>query len=157
MSGFEDFLSSQAAPQAAGATTAPTDALAPPDDFGAFMAKAKGEQNASSTMAAAQATTVANAHSGVSATQASQNTQIGKQIGLPAAVVQTDPTQFQAQAKAQQNSAIVAQNPVLAQWVAANPDGAHIAQDEYDKLGTIEKMWGEAKDFGFGLLKGAGW
>ena len=156
MSGFEDFLSSQAAPQAAGATTAPTDALAPPDDFGAFMAKAKGEQNASSTMAAAQATTVANAHSGVSATQASQNTQIGKQIGLPAAVVQTDPTQFQAQAKAQQNSAIVAQNPVLAQWVAANPDGAHIAQDEYDKLGTIEKMWGEAKDFGFGLLKGVG-
>lgn len=156
MSGFEDFLSAQATPQAAGAATAPTDALAPPDGFEDFLSKAKGAQGTSNTLAAAQAATVANAHSGVSAAQASQNTQIGKQVGLPAAVVQTDPPQFQAQAKAQQNTAIVAQNPVLAQWVAANPDGAHIAQDEFDKLGAIEKMWGESKDFGFGLLKGVG-
>lgn len=148
---FESFLT-QEAPKA---TAPPADALAPPDDFGKFLAKAKGEQD-TSTVQAAQATSVANVHTGVGADQAGQAAQVGREIGVPQAAVETDPATYQAQAKAQRNAAVVAGNPVLAKWVAANPDSARIAQDEYDKLSSVEKMWDETKNAGYGVIQQLG-
>jgi hypothetical protein len=133
---FEDFLSSEAekAPNPTGAIA--PDALTPPNDFATFLARSKGE-----TTQAAQAVSVANAHSGISAQQAGQAAQTGRQLGLPQTAVETDPQVFQAQAKAKANTELLASNPVLAQWVAANPDSARIAQDEYDKLSSVEQLW----------------
>lgn len=158
MSGFEDFLSAQAnaTPSAAPAALAPpADAMSPPDDFGKFLAKVKGGQDAG-TLQAAQATAVANVHSGISADQAGQAAKTGRELGLPQTAVETDPQAFQAQAKAQANASVLATNPVLAQWVAANPDSARIAQDEYEKLSSVEKMWQETKNAGYGTIQALG-
>ncbi len=104
----------------------------------------------------AQAVSVANAHSGISAATAGQSAQTARQLGVPQAAVETDPAAYATQAKANQNAALVASNPVLAKWVAANPDSARIAQDEYDKLGSIEKMWDQTQGAGYALVQQLG-
>jgi hypothetical protein len=104
----------------------------------------------------AQAVSVANAHSGITAQTAGQSAQTARQLGVPQAAVETDPATYASQALAQKNAAVVGANPVLAKWVAANPDSARIAQDEYDKLGAIEKMWDQGKDAGYALVQQLG-
>lgn len=161
MSGFEDFLQQSVTPQAPAAPSAPpslganTDALSPPDDFGKFLAKVKGEQD-TSTVQQAQATSVANAHSGISADAAGQAAKTGRELGVPQAAVETDIPTYQATAKAQKNAGILSTNPVLAKWVAANPDSARIAQDEYEKLGAVEKLWDTSKDTAYTGLQSLG-
>lgn len=147
MSDFETFLS-----QNAGQATQPKpDALQPPDDFANFLAKAKGEQQAS-TLQQAQATTVVNAQQ--STEQAAQAAKLAPKVGLPQAAVETDLPRYQQQALAEKNTAILNDNPVLAKWVVANPDSARVAQDEYDKLSGIEKLWHGAQDAAMAGAKG---
>ena len=105
-------------------------------------------------VAHAQAVSASNAYtdSGV----AGKSAVIGRQIGLPQSAVETDLPNYTTQAKIQKNSAILSDNPVLARWVAAQPDAARIAQNEYDKLSTIEKAWNGTKQLGYGAVQGLG-
>lgn len=148
---FEDFLRSQA--------NAPSDALAPPGDFGAFLTKIKGEQH-SQVVDTAKAVTTANANAGITPDVAGQAIQTGRELGVPQAAVEADPATFKAQAEAKGNNKILSTNPVLARWIAANPAASRIAQDDYANMGGIEnvlKEWkGPEPTFGSvasGLLK----
>lgn len=150
---FEDFLTQQKNPQTTDALTPPsTPGLgAAPDQFEAFLRKAQGA-NSEATVQSAQAATVANASQ--SADLAAQAAPVSRKLGVPQAAIETDLPRFQQQVKMQDNAAFLAQNPVLAKWVAANPDSARIAQDEYDKMSAAEKLWTGTKDTGYAALQG---
>jgi hypothetical protein len=81
-----------------------------------------------------------------SATTAAEAARLAPQVGMPQTAVETDLPRFQAQARAQRNADLVGQHPMLAAWVAANPDSARVAQEEFEKLGALEKMWTASKD-----------
>lgn len=142
MSDFESFLQQEKNPQTTDALSPPSSATpglgATPDKFEAFLRQAKGEQDGA-TVQAAQATTVANASQ--SAANAASAAPVARQLGVPQAAIETDLPRYQQQVKVQDNTALLSQNPVLAKWVAANPDSARIAQDEYDKMSAVEKLW----------------
>jgi Large polyvalent protein associated domain 22 len=152
MDDFESFLrdnvskapgaSPLAPPPAAPAMQAPMGQPAG-GGFEAFLQQAKGAMH-EQTLEQAQTTAVVN--SSQSADTAAAAAKVAPKVGLPQAVIETDLPRYQAQAKAQENSALLAQNPVLARWVASNPDSARVAQDEYDKLSTVEKMWSRTKE-----------
>jgi len=92
----------------------------------------------------AKRTAVANAPR--SAQEAATAAQLSPQVGLPQSVVETDIPRFQTQARAQRNADLVGQHPMLAAWVAANPDSARVAQEEFEKLGALEKLWTVTRD-----------
>jgi hypothetical protein len=102
-----------------------------PDDFADAIIVNRGD--------AARRTAVANAPR--SAQEAATAAQLAPQVGLPQAVVESDIPRFQTQARAQRNADLVGQHPMLAAWVAANPDSARVAQEEFDKLGKLEQLW----------------
>ena len=148
---FASFLQSQGTPKpdasqtqtdVAGPTPTPAPALA--DPFQKFLMQAKGQQD---TLAAAAQTTVANAST--PAATAGKAAQVGRQLGVPQQAVETNLPSFEQQAKIKQNTDLLEQNPVLAKWVAANPDAARVAQDEYGNLSTIEKLWDGSKDIAY--------
>lgn len=66
---------------------------------------------------------------------------VAPQVGLPASLVEHDLPSFEQQAQTQRNAAIVGSNPVLQSWLAANPESARIAKDDFDKLDGISKAW----------------
>lgn len=76
---------------------------------------------------------------GTNPEQAAQGVKLARQVQLPVAAVETDPRWFQDQATAQKNSQIVSSNPAVARWVAANPDGARVANDDFENLSAIGK------------------
>lgn len=67
--------------------------------------------------------------------------QLAPQVGVPAAAVEQDLPAFEQQAQTQRNAAIVSRNPVLAGWLAANPESARIAKDDFDKLDVLSKAF----------------
>jgi hypothetical protein len=154
MAGFDPLQSDQE-----DATQAPTGALAAPStppqapeptsSFEAFLRSSKAQDP---VLQQAKVNTLAN--STQSATTAQAAAPVGRQLGLPQAAVEADLPRFQQQALADKNNATLTQNPVLAAWVAANPDSARVAQDEYDKLGSIEKLWEGTKGVGYAALQG---
>lgn len=65
--------------------------------------------------------------------------QLAPQVGVPAPAVEANLPTYEQQAQLQQNRQIMQGNPVLAQWIAANPPAARIAQDDFDKLDMLSK------------------
>ena len=88
----------------------------------------------------AKATVTANAYSDISPEVAARSARIAKELGIPQQAVETDPNNFEKQAVVNKNNALVEANPILARWVEGNPDSARIAQNEFDKLGVLEKL-----------------
>lgn len=129
---------------------APAEPPLPPSTFADFVK----QTTADDTLQRARTTTVVN--TGTNAETAAQAAKLAPQVGLPQATVETDVPRFQAQVKTQQNTALLDQNPLLAKWVAANPDGARVAQDEYDKLDALSKVWKQGNDLALELFKGMG-
>lgn len=119
---FESFLKDQAAPK--------PPASAPADPFEQFMAQAKGAQDS-----AAQGTVISNM--GIDGAAAGKAARIGQQLGMPQQAVETDLPHYSAQAQAKQNSDLLTENPVLSDWVAANPDAARIANDDMHNLKSV--------------------
>jgi hypothetical protein len=107
------------------------------DPFESFLKQQKQFQQEQTTTTA-QAVTIANA--GTSPDAAGRAAKIAPQIGVPQAAIETDLPRFEAQAQAQTNAQHMVDNPFLAQWVAANPDSARVAQDDFDKLDLISKV-----------------
>lgn len=136
MTDFADFLKSD-----------DQTALQPASDFGSFLA---GEKQR--TLQQAQAVTAGNATQ--SAATAASAAKLVPQVGLPQAAIETDLPRFQQQATQQKNSSILSDSPVLASWVAAHPDSARVAQEEYDKLSGVEKLWKDLPDYAMAPLKG---
>lgn len=133
-------------------TPQPAAAVAP-DSFETFLRRAKGQQ-AADELQQAQAATVANSQA--SAATAGQAARVAREIDLPQAAVETDLPMYQQRALAQRNARVLEQNPIVARWVAANPDSARVAQDEYEQLGMIERRWQDTKGLGYAALQGLG-
>lgn len=173
---FAEFLRQQkdqanAAPSAPSlptdATQAPAPAPAPslapqsqatgaPNDFASFLRQQQAQQKqATEEQARAVSIGAAQADPNVAAEAA----KTGRDLNLPQTVVEADPERFKQQALIKKNTDLVASNPVLAQWIAANPESARIARDEYDKLGFFEKRWSNLGDLSmsFGQGLGASW
>lgn len=164
---FESFLRQQKQPLTVGpaplgpsaaempvapAAPAPGAAVAP-DSFETFLRRSKAQQSADD-LQQAQATTVANSQS--SAAAAGQAAKVSREIDVPQAAVETDLPGFQQRALAQRNARVLEQNPIVARWVAANPDSARVAQEEYEQLGAIEQRWQDTKGLGYAALQGLG-
>jgi|GEM_PF-1508687 len=66
-------------------------------------------------------------------------------VGAPASVVEANLPSYQQQAALAANRVRLDGNPVLAQWVAANPQSARIAKDDFDQLNIVSKSWGALK------------
>lgn len=107
------------------------------DPFESFLKEQKQLQQ-DQTTTSAQAVTIGNA--GTNADAAGRAASLAPKIGVPQAAIETDLPRFEAQAQAQSNAQHMVDNPFLAQWVAANPDSARVAQDDFDKLGMISKI-----------------
>lgn len=157
---FEDFLRQE---KERGPLTAPPAELTPvasavnapaaPQSFEAFLRQIKGERD-SIDMTQAQAATQANALQ--SSATAAAAAPIARELGVPQSAVETDLPLHQQKALAQRNAKVLDSNPIVARWVAANPDSARIAQDEYEQLGAIEKLWQGTKGIGYAGLQGLG-
>ena len=117
------------------ALSAPTIAPKPKSepDYDDLASQVIGRSNS-----AAQAVVMSNLNSNPQA--AGRAAQVGKQIGLPQAAVETDLPAYEAQAQAQKNSAIVAGNQTLADWTANHPDHARIAGDDYHNLDSVASV-----------------
>ncbi len=159
MSTFAEFLREERMrsgdPMRTEAVTPPSDALSPPDDgsFRSFLRQVKTDTQ-SRDLLQAQAGAVVN--STQSTATAAAAAPLSRELGLPQAAIETDLPRYQQQAKAQRNASVMASNPVLAAWAAANPDSARVAQDEFDKLGAIEQLWSGTKGMGYSALQGLG-
>lgn len=66
---------------------------------------------------------------------------LAPEVGAPASTVEQDLPTYQAQAEMTKNAALIDGNPVLAGWLAANPEAARVARDDFDNLDTISKAW----------------
>jgi hypothetical protein len=155
---FEDFLRQERdrrgplqAPPLGQAVEAP--APTAPPSFEAFLRQVKGERD-SVDLTQAQATTQANAQQ--SAATAASAAPVARELGVPQSAVETDLPLYQQKALAQRNAKVLDSNPIVARWVAANPDSARIAQDEYEQLGAVEKLWQGTKGIGYAALQGLG-
>jgi hypothetical protein len=71
--------------------------------------------------------------------------QLAPQVGVPAPAVEADLPNYEQQAQLQQNRQTLQGNPVLAQWIAANPPAAKIAQDDFDNLDMVSKTLASLK------------
>lgn len=73
--------------------------------------------------------------------------------GMPQPVVEQDLTSFEQQAALAQNVDALDQHPGLASFVADNPLAARMAQDDFAKLGFLEKSWDAIKTGAVGAIK----
>lgn len=71
---------------------------------------------------------------------AARSLTLAPQVGVPAPAIEQDVPGYEKQAQLQQNRQILGGNPVLAQWVAANPPAARVAQDDFNKLDFVSKL-----------------
>ncbi len=126
---FEDFLRADQQP-----APAPTSGMA----FEDFL-------RADRAMTQSQAAGAVIGAAGTNPDQEAKAVQVGKQLGLPAAVVRTDLPQHEQDAALQRNVALLRNNPALAEWVAANPERTKLAHDDFGSLANIETAitrWG---------------
>lgn len=65
---------------------------------------------------------------------------IAKERGVPAAIVQSDLPNFEAQQRATRANEVMRQNPAIGRW-SAKPGNAAIAADDYDNLGLFGKAF----------------
>ncbi len=160
---FESFLRTNPLPATTATAAAPAPAPVVPaaapsaSPFESFLQDNKKQADAQ-VLQQAQATAVSN--SGASADAAAQAAKVGRQIDAPQAAVEADLPRYQAQALAQQNAATLAANPKMASWVAANPDSARVAQNDFDGMAQVEPLFSaDAKrvvePILMGLVKGA--
>lgn len=70
---------------------------------------------------------------------AGQAAALAPQVGVPQQAVEGDVKTFAQQAETARNAQILDTSPALANWIAANPDSARIAKDDFDKLSVISK------------------
>lgn len=71
---------------------------------------------------------------------AARSIALAPKVGVPAPAVEQDVAGYEKQAQLQQNREILIKNPFLADWVAANPPAARVAQDDFDKLDVLSKL-----------------
>lgn len=71
--------------------------------------------------------------------KAAEALEISKKLGVPAQAVEANPKQFQDQVRATENAATLKAHPVLAQWIAANPEAARVAHDDFQNMGFLTK------------------
>lgn len=64
-----------------------------------------------------------------------------QQIGVPLPATAADPNYWDAQARLSRNQQTLDANPVTQAWVGENPLAARLANDDFEKLGTIEQLW----------------
>ncbi|MCW3657537.1 hypothetical protein K6L27_05065 [Burkholderia cenocepacia] len=115
------------------AAARPAPAAAAPNpyvDFAQTM-RASTEQQAVGNLVAAQ---------DVHPDAAARSLALAPQVGVPAPAIEQDVPGYEKQAQLQQNRQILGGNPVLAQWVAANPPAARVAQDDFNKLDFVSKL-----------------
>jgi hypothetical protein len=70
---------------------------------------------------------------------------LSKQTGVPQPTVEADLPSYEQQQKLKDNVDALDQHPGLANFVANNPLAARMAQDDFDKLGVLEKAWDAIK------------
>ncbi|AIY40194.1 Phage protein [Collimonas arenae] len=157
---FESFLQQSQAPAQPGAAPAAPAIAAPApataakaDPFESFLASQK-QQTDAQTLQQAQAVAVTN--STASSDTAARAAKIAPQVNAPQAAIETDLPRYEAQAKAQDNAAVMAQSPQMAKWAVANPDAARVAQDDLGKMSTMETLLGAASDSGANFVKQLG-
>jgi hypothetical protein len=85
--------------------------------------------------------------------KAAKALQLSKQNGVPQPAVEQDLPNYEQQAQLKQNVDTLDQNPNLASFVAQNPLAARLAQDDFQKLGFIEKTWDALKSGTTGALQ----
>lgn len=90
-------------------------------------------------MSAEQASAVSIGNAGINPDQAARAQQLSQDLGVPAPTVEADMPTYEKQAQIAKNNAILAANPAVASWVNNNSPEAKMAQDEYDKLGTVSQ------------------
>lgn len=66
---------------------------------------------------------------------------LAPEVGVPARAIETDLPAFEAQAQLQRNAKLIDNNPVLSGWLAANPEQARVARDDFDGLDAMTKTW----------------
>lgn len=76
--------------------------------------------------------------------------------GLPAALIERNLDYIETQAKANDfdPERFRKESPLLAQWLAENPVRASLAQDDYETLSALEKVWATAKAVPTGIEQG---
>jgi hypothetical protein len=72
--------------------------------------------------------------------QAAQAAALQPQIGGSSTVIEKDLPAYQAQAQALQNSTILRDNPVLADWLAQNPVAPRVASDDLSNLDMVSRF-----------------
>lgn len=82
---------------------------------------------------------------GTNPDQEAQAQQISRQTGDPQPAVAADLPTYQQQQKIKQGVDALDQNPNLAAYIASSPLAARMAQDDFDKLGFLEKTWNAIK------------
>lgn len=113
----------------------PTPAPAADDTSGGYAAIAN-------QMVSQQAQTVNLQNADADPDHAARAADLSKQLGVPPAPIEQDIKPYAQQAQTAQNNAILAQNPVVAKWVAQNAPEARLAQDDYNNLSIVSKAVG---------------
>jgi len=62
-----------------------------------------------------------------------------QQTGIPASVAEQNMPEAERRVGLIQSNAVLAQDPELARWLAANPQAARVARDDYEHLSTLGK------------------
>jgi hypothetical protein len=108
-------------------------ALAPADRWGAVIDQAdqSAKQAAQLGLYAAR---------GVNPDDAGRAMAIGQQMGVPAPAVAADLPAWQQRLQAAQNGATLARDPVLAEWLAANPLAPPVAHDDLQNLSMVGQL-----------------
>ncbi len=126
---------------------AATDVLGPvppPDanDYGSAAMAVLGAPTTSQGPSTAQTAKVA-AYAALDTppTEAAQAQELATHLNLPLSVVQSDIPTYTRQWQAQKNNAVLDNSPHLAGWVAAHPPLAAVAQNDFENLGTLEKLF----------------
>ena len=132
---FDDLAKQALSPPAQGGQVLqfPTPANAPGPDYEGLAGQIMGMQKAAATqnLVSAQSTNPDNA---AKALQASKVT------GIPQPAAEENLVQAEQAATLQKNVETLGQNPNLSAFVASNPLAARMAQDDFDKLGLIERL-----------------
>ena len=142
---FASMDKAQAATPAA-ALTAPATPARQPDAVDAMFSNMDRANNvvATQNLLAAQ---------GADPDKAAKAAALSRANGVPQPVVEQDLPAFQQQAELKQNVDVLDNSPNLAAFVANNPLAARMAQDDFAKLGFLEKTWTAIKTGAAGAIE----
>jgi hypothetical protein len=104
----------------------------------------------SATATAAQGANVVNADANPDTAARAQ--ELSQTLRVPSAIIEADLPTYEARAKAIKDNAVVSSSPVLANWIANNREASRAAQDDFDKLGFVEKTLTALKSGGSAAL-----